>query len=624
MATQTLLQENTLALTGIVRRWDRRLRLSQMLRWFPRSLLPGLAVGLALAVVSHLRPWLLPQQIALVTVALVALGIVIFTLGVWLWRRPALTSARRFDVQFELGERVSTALELGSGVIRSSDELIERQLADARATASAVKVRDYIPLELRGRDWAIAVLMTALLVLLLIIPNPQVDALNNASAQRTAIDEAADDMRELTQDVAADASLGDEERETLLEALQTTTNRLEQPNITPEEAFAAVSDVRSELQERANDLSSQSSQNQSALEQAAAALRQAAQQGDASEANSGSPTGTMQQVEQDMQQLASEASEMSAEERQQASEALRQAAQALQQTNPQASESLQQAAEQMQQPTGDPQPQLQQAQQQMQQQSQQAQQQQQQASENLSEASEQAQQAAQQISESQQQQSQQSGEQQSQEQQAQEQQEQQQSQQSEEQGQQSQSSQQQSQSGQQSDQGQETTDGQAQQQSQGSQQSDQAQQSQNQTSQGQQQSQQGAPSQAQSASAGNQAGDSGSDDVNGQSQASQNQSDTSNNPDGEGVGQYESVNVPQRIGQQGNDGNNVQLDPDAGNAPVQEGDFSQNPDGQVTVPYNQVFSDYANSANEALESDYVPLGLRDVVRDYFTSLEPRR
>ena len=42
----------------------------------------------------------------------------------------------------------------------------------------------------------------------------------------------------------------------------------------------------------------------------------------------------------------------------------------------------------------------------------------------------------------------------------------------------------------------------------------------------------------------------------------------------------------------------------------------------MTVPYNQVYSDYANAANHALDSGYVPLGLRDVVRDYFTSLEP--
>jgi hypothetical protein len=40
------------------------------------------------------------------------------------------------------------------------------------------------------------------------------------------------------------------------------------------------------------------------------------------------------------------------------------------------------------------------------------------------------------------------------------------------------------------------------------------------------------------------------------------------------------------------------------------------------VPYNQVFSDYSNAANEAMESDYIPLSLRDVVRDYFASLEP--
>ena len=40
------------------------------------------------------------------------------------------------------------------------------------------------------------------------------------------------------------------------------------------------------------------------------------------------------------------------------------------------------------------------------------------------------------------------------------------------------------------------------------------------------------------------------------------------------------------------------------------------------MSYDTVFSDYQNAANRALESDYVPLGLRDVVREYFTSLEP--
>ena len=40
------------------------------------------------------------------------------------------------------------------------------------------------------------------------------------------------------------------------------------------------------------------------------------------------------------------------------------------------------------------------------------------------------------------------------------------------------------------------------------------------------------------------------------------------------------------------------------------------------MPYNQVYSDYEGAVNEALESGYVPLGLRDVIRQYFSRLEP--
>ena len=41
-----------------------------------------------------------------------------------------------------------------------------------------------------------------------------------------------------------------------------------------------------------------------------------------------------------------------------------------------------------------------------------------------------------------------------------------------------------------------------------------------------------------------------------------------------------------------------------------------------TVPYQQVFGDYRDAANEALQDDYIPLGLKGYVREYFTSLEP--
>jgi len=44
--------------------------------------------------------------------------------------------------------------------------------------------------------------------------------------------------------------------------------------------------------------------------------------------------------------------------------------------------------------------------------------------------------------------------------------------------------------------------------------------------------------------------------------------------------------------------------------------------GRVSVPYREVYADYAEQAGAALEGSYIPLGLKQYVRDYFSSLEP--
>jgi hypothetical protein len=85
--------------------------------------------------------------------------------------------------------------------------------------------------------------------------------------------------------------------------------------------------------------------------------------------------------------------------------------------------------------------------------------------------------------------------------------------------------------------------------------------------------------------------------------------------------EYEEVFAPRRvIDQEGDDV--IVLETEDGDVPVREVDRAENPEGEVTVPYNQVYSDYANAANQALDTGYIPLGLRDVVREYFTSLAP--
>jgi len=44
--------------------------------------------------------------------------------------------------------------------------------------------------------------------------------------------------------------------------------------------------------------------------------------------------------------------------------------------------------------------------------------------------------------------------------------------------------------------------------------------------------------------------------------------------------------------------------------------------GRATVPYRDVFPAFREAAAAALEREYIPPGLRDYVREYFSRLEP--
>ena len=42
------------------------------------------------------------------------------------------------------------------------------------------------------------------------------------------------------------------------------------------------------------------------------------------------------------------------------------------------------------------------------------------------------------------------------------------------------------------------------------------------------------------------------------------------------------------------------------------------------TPYQQVYADFEQYAQTSLERGYVPLSVKDFVRDYFSSLDPSR
>jgi len=45
--------------------------------------------------------------------------------------------------------------------------------------------------------------------------------------------------------------------------------------------------------------------------------------------------------------------------------------------------------------------------------------------------------------------------------------------------------------------------------------------------------------------------------------------------------------------------------------------------GEALVPYYEVYYEYLNAANQAMERTYVPSGLQEYVREYFSRLEPQ-
>ena len=596
-------------LEQIVWTWERRDQIRRFALWLPRALAFGL-IGFGTA-------WLILRIVnAPLTITLSGASFVglIVTVGVMVYRlraRPLMRAVRHFDQTLGLQERTSTALELLMGRIQTVDEIAAYQLDDAYRTAQQIDIRQAVPLVVKWREWLLLIpLLLALLLLMWGTQPPPVDALNPAT--RSAIETAADDVRDITESVANDTTLDAGERQTLLETLETSLDALEKEPLSAEEAFASLSQVEDALKNQTNNLRS-STQSENAIYEAAA---QALNSENSSE-NESSDSGiaefqkAIEQAQQDM------ASGSNADSMQQAME---QASQMMQNANPEMAKHLAEAAQAMEEgDTQSAQDALNQAAQEAQQ-AQSNQEQREATAQSLDEAAQNTSEAADNLAQSEQQsQSSQSGDQ---------------PQNQEGQGnqQQSQPGDQQPQEGQPSDQGQQSQPGDSSQQGSPGQ-SDQGNSDQGSPTEGEngQSSGDAAPSD----NPGNQGAPDGQDpnspsgagggagDQSGPPQetsSSGGQSSQDNNPDGGGETSYEPIYAPQRITAEGSA--DMVLDPEASNQVMQEGEFQANSSGEARVPYNEVFREYGEAASQAIEGGYIPLSLRDVVQDYFTSIAP--
>ncbi len=572
----------------LVQTWSRRARLQRSVA----GLLGGLAIGLFLAVIIAIaaRIWPLMSTAALVALALMcALSGTLLALGwPWLrhWRTSPLAWARRFDRQFGLRQRISTALEVDAGTLAiKSTALRTQQQHDALRMAESVDARKQLPFKLSLRDGLIALGLALALALAIALPNPQQQVLAQKVEFRENLAQQIKQIEEAKRAIEQSQSLTDAQKKQALQALNDAQQALADPNATPEQALAALNDTQSkldalrdqsaeqlgqDLQQAGNAMSADELTNALANSLGKQEFGKAAQQLRSLSTKDGQTLSQdeMQRVANQLDQMARGVQQSDAAMAQQ----LRSAAQQMREGNAeQARQSLNQAASGLDK-AGDAQ----------------------QVQQSLNQAQARAETARQSVAQSSrtaQNKQQQAG--------------------------QPNGQQQQGQNGQQGQQGQ----------------SGQANQSSNSEQSGQSQS--GQPGQnGESSSAGQQGGAAGqTGEADGQNSSSQNgqaqgqsggtaQGASDQSGHSEDSGSESSVYAPSRVNAQGKQ---VVLEDNQGQtASDPSGRQNTAPGGNSSVPYQNVYGDYSKAADEALKSDEVPAGLRDYVRDYFSSLDPKQ
>ncbi len=237
-------------LNALVRAWAIRARAQWSLRWLFIGMAIGLAVAIIPALIARVSP--LASQATLLGIgALCASAGLVATLA-WPWirarRQSHIAWARRFDAQFQLDERLSTAFELQQGVIETRDDhLRQLQQLDALNAAYGVNIDTALPWRLPWRQALTALLTLVVLLLAIILPNPQEQVLVAREAVRQTLAQQSQSL-EAARQAILESNLTDEQKQQALQALDDAQDRLNDPNTSPEEALAALNDAQARLE----------------------------------------------------------------------------------------------------------------------------------------------------------------------------------------------------------------------------------------------------------------------------------------------------------------------------------------------------------------------------------------
>ncbi|MFN4294136.1 MAG: hypothetical protein ACK4JD_08395 [Thermoflexales bacterium] len=236
-------------LTSSIRAWSRRARLQHSVSLAFFGLACGLGVALLIALASRVFPLMSTTTLIGLSVALSVIGLV--SALTYPWLRHARTSpiqwARAFDQRFGLQERTSTALEIGEGRLSVRNDLIRNiQRRDAERVTESMDARRLMPLRVSRRDAIVSLIFLIALVCAILLPNPQQQVLAQREQLRQTIAQQIEQLAQAKQ-MIENSALSDAQKQAAVQALDEARRKLEDPNVTPEEALAAINEAQSRL-----------------------------------------------------------------------------------------------------------------------------------------------------------------------------------------------------------------------------------------------------------------------------------------------------------------------------------------------------------------------------------------
>ena len=251
-------------LRSYVRSWSRWFRFRRAINWSTKALAAGSGLALVLSFVAVWQGRLLAQEywLLLIGAALLA-GLGGFVAG-WSWTFPEGQAARFFDVIFGLRERVSTALELEKGGshfgAHPDPMLVLQQQEDALKAARDIQPRERLPLQTPRRE-LLSILIIAALALLLWYQADnwfRVAETRRAAAESIAAEEAR--LEELIEGIQTNPNLTPEQREALAEPLQAAQQALGESD-SLEEAVSILQTTEQQLEAVSDEQALQQSQD---------------------------------------------------------------------------------------------------------------------------------------------------------------------------------------------------------------------------------------------------------------------------------------------------------------------------------------------------------------------------